>query len=313
MEELSRECLKETLDVFSGLKRIGGSEDEHRACGYLIKKLQEWGIPCRVYECDGYVSTPIEASVTVEGMDQTFEALPRSFSAHCPDGVTAPLFYDVHAHDQLKPRQEQDWYAGARGCIVIGDNFYEDYVQKLRGYGVKGLIHLWTSEEPVLHYETVSPVWGTAEPENGKTYPDFPVVGLRSCDRESILPLLTSGACSRTATVRSVLQCGCVRLQIPVAELAGETPEYVLVGSHYDSWDYGVTDNATGNAAVLELARVLSQKQLRRGVKMPVVWRWSTWTLPAVWERRRSGFPRPVWQGIPLGISCVGAPGRLRW
>ena len=135
MEELSRECLMETLDVFSGLKRIGGSEDEHRACGYLIKKLQEWGIPCRVYECDGYVSTPIEASVTVEGMDQTFEALPRSFSAHCPDGVTAPLFYDVHAHDQLKPRQEQDWYAGARGCIVIGDNFYEDYVQKLRGYG----------------------------------------------------------------------------------------------------------------------------------------------------------------------------------
>ena len=75
-------------------------------------------------------------------------------------------------------------------------------------------------------------------------------------------------SCSRTATVRSVLQCGCVRLQIPVAELAGETPEYVLVGSHYDSWDYGVTDNATGNAAVLELARVLSQKQLRRGVKI---------------------------------------------
>ena len=80
MEELSRECLMETLDVFSGLKRIGGSEDEHRACGYLIKKLQEWGIPCRVYECDGYVSTPIEASVTVEGMDQTFEALPRPLS-----------------------------------------------------------------------------------------------------------------------------------------------------------------------------------------------------------------------------------------
>ena len=34
MEELSRECLMETLDVFSRLKRIGGSEDEHRACGY---------------------------------------------------------------------------------------------------------------------------------------------------------------------------------------------------------------------------------------------------------------------------------------
>ena len=58
MEELSRECLKETLDVFSGLKRIGGSEDEHRACGYLIKKLQEWGIPCRVYECEIVLQIP---------------------------------------------------------------------------------------------------------------------------------------------------------------------------------------------------------------------------------------------------------------
>ncbi len=87
---------------------------------------------------------------------------PFPFLLRPLSGRVTPLFYDVHAHDQLKPRQEQDWYAGAWGCIVIGDNFYEDYVQKLRGYGVKGLIHLWTSEEPVLHYETVSPVWGTA-------------------------------------------------------------------------------------------------------------------------------------------------------
>ena len=72
MEELSRECLMETLDVFSGLKRIGGSEDEHRACGYLIKKLQGWGVPCRAYECGGDVSTPIEASVSFDGRDQTF-------------------------------------------------------------------------------------------------------------------------------------------------------------------------------------------------------------------------------------------------
>ena len=41
MEELSRECLMETLDVFSGLKRIGGSEDEHRACDYLIKSVTD--------------------------------------------------------------------------------------------------------------------------------------------------------------------------------------------------------------------------------------------------------------------------------
>ena len=112
MEELSRECLMETLDVFSGLKRIGGSEDEHRACGYLIKKLQEWGIPCRVYECDGYVSTPIEASsYCEEGWIQTpLKPFPVPSPPIVRDGVQPlPLVYDAPCHDQLKPRQEQDW------------------------------------------------------------------------------------------------------------------------------------------------------------------------------------------------------------
>lgn len=45
MEELSRECLMETLDVFSGAEAHRRFGREHRACGYLIKKLQEWGIP----------------------------------------------------------------------------------------------------------------------------------------------------------------------------------------------------------------------------------------------------------------------------
>jgi len=42
------------------------------------------------------------------------------------------------------------------------------------------------------------------------------------------------------------------------------------VHGHYDSWDVGVGDNATGDATLLELARVLweNREQLKRGVKV---------------------------------------------
>ena len=33
----------------------------------------------------------------------------------------------------------------------------------------------------------------------------------------------------------------------------------MLLHGHYDSWDVGVGDNATGNATLLEIARVLAR------------------------------------------------------
>ena len=46
---------------------------------------------------------------------------------------------------------------------------------------------------------------------------------------------------------------------LPVVEIPGtEEPErFVLLHGHYDSWSVGVGDNATGDAAMLEIARVL--------------------------------------------------------
>ena len=269
MEAISGENLARSLGALAQWQRIGGTAGEHEACEYILSRLRAWGIACRAESYTAELSTPVAASVSVEGMDGAFGALPRSFSAPCPGGVTAPLFWDVHAHDALGANEERAWYAAARGRIVIGENFYEDYVDKLRRYGVKGLVHVWTTDEPVLHYETVSPVWGTAEPDGAQRYPDFPVVGLCRADGLAILAQLTPGACERTATVTSEIDCRCAEIRVPVAEIPGETDSYVLIGNHYDSWEYGVTDNATGNAAALEAARILAQgPRAKRGVKI---------------------------------------------
>ena len=59
---------------------------------------------------------------------------------------------------------------------------------------------------------------------------------------------------------------------LPVVEIPGQLDpdEFLLVHGHYDSWYEGIGDNATGDAALLELARVLWELrgQLRRSVRI---------------------------------------------
>ncbi|MBI2528285.1 MAG: M28 family peptidase, partial [Candidatus Rokubacteria bacterium] len=62
------------------------------------------------------------------------------------------------------------------------------------------------------------------------------------------------------------------RSKLPEARIPGtEEPEtFVLAGGHSCAWEVGTTDNATGNACLLELAKILWQNRasLRRGVRV---------------------------------------------
>ena len=55
------------------------------------------------------------------------------------------------------------------------------------------------------------------------------------------------------------------------AEIAGtEEGRYVLLSGHVDSWHYGAMDNASANATMLEIGRILSahRGELRRGLRL---------------------------------------------
>ena len=86
-------------------------------------------------------------------------------------------------------------------------------------------------------------------------------------------------------------------MQITVGEIEGRSEDFVVVGGHQDSWPGPqATDNAAGNACILELARVFNQHRdkLRRGL---VAGFWtghetgtmigSSWFVDRNWDRLR--------------------------
>jgi hypothetical protein len=86
-------------------------------------------------------------------------------------------------------------------------------------------------------------------------------------------------------------------LQITVGEIETEDRDFVVVGGHQDSWlGPQATDNAAGNACILELARVFAarREQLRRGL-VCAFWTGhetgtmvgSSWYVERHWDRLR--------------------------
>ncbi len=94
-----------------------------------------------------------------------------------------------------------------------------------------------------------------------------PVLGISQEDGERLVQVLKSGSVSLRLSVSTETQTH--TSQNVIARPADLAADYVLVGGHYDSVSIGpgANDNASGSAAVVELARVISSRPaLRRSV-----------------------------------------------
>jgi aminopeptidase YwaD len=290
IQSVRREEMEQLLVAFSQWHRLTGTPDSEKAADYLVQQLEAAGIAWERHQLDAYFSDPVRSELLVGNL--AIASKPRSGCAHCPEGVIGEVVFDPTSKGpRLTGNEERELYSRFRGKIVLSWNFYEDYVKKLEAYGAIGLIHVWQSGETALHEETVGPVWGTPTLENISDFPRLPVVGINR-DQGSRL-IERTGTETLHATLRTWVDYRLAKVSLPVAWIPGKTSEYVLVSGHYDSWHEGVTDNATGNAACLELARVVAAlpEPMERGVK--IAW-WpghsngrymgSTWYCDHFWQ-----------------------------
>lgn len=258
------------LGAFQHMPRLSGSDEAEQAVDELIRQLQEAGLSPERKTCQLYLSDPIAGSLVLPDFPQWQGlAKTRSFSASVPEGISAPLFYDKRSLQMIADSDRNAWESAVRGRIVIADQGFEEYVQRLVRAGAVGLVHIWGSTEEALHEETVGPVWGTPVPDDLALYPSLPVISVTHHQGQLLLDIIDKQNQPVLAKISTTLNEHVASCSLPVLEIPGETDEYVLLSSHYDSWHQGMTDNATGNALCLAVAAHFHhQSQLKRGLRI---------------------------------------------
>lgn len=313
LSELSPDVPWALIERYTTLVRESGSEDERIAAQYIADRLNEFGVPHKVYEPDLFLSVPVKSSLVVNG--KTIRAKSPAFSASTPpEGVTGelvniPSLYSPRSVDLFDVTPEAT--VDVAGKIVIIDGYGgPPPVSLFEQLGAIGQIYVNAGVE--IHWGICTTIWGAPDLDNYQRQPRTPVISINRPDGEALVEQLKQGKLE--VTLHTKLNEGWMKCPVVVAEIAGmEEPErFLLVHGHYDSWDIGIGDNAVGDATLLELARVFHKHRDKLARSLKVAW----------WPGHSTGrYAGSTWYadtfGLELARNCIAqvdidSPG-CRW
>jgi N-acetylated-alpha-linked acidic dipeptidase len=248
-------------------------DDVARSAREITERLQAHDVPVTVHKPSLYLSIPYAAEV--ESAAGTFRAKPPAYSTDRRDGLTAELVYVParisNSISNLFDKNQDEALSAAerlRGKIVISEGFsFPGKILEFEQKGALGVIAVNPGAN--AHWGICTSIWGTPDLDDLPRRPGIPVCAVSKPDGQKLIAIAEAGG---RVTVRTEMEEGWYVQPIPVVEIRGrEEPEkFVLLHGHYDSWDVGVGDNATGDATLLEIARVLwaHRDGLRRSVRI---------------------------------------------
>jgi hypothetical protein len=269
------------LDRFVTLVRESGTAAEETAGRYLVDRLKALGIPVTLHTPELYISLPERAEldvVTTTGT-RTLHARPPAMARSTGDmPVEGEVCYvpSRYAAGTLSLFDTPDAARGGdtgadpvAGRIVLTEGFsMPGPVQAFERRGAIAQIYIHPGQR--IHEGICTSIWGAPTAESIERKPKTPVVCINHPDGEALVADVQRGTVR--ASVRTRLREGWTTCVLPVAEIRGQQDpdEFLLVHGHYDSWYEGIGDNATGDAALLELARVLwgLRDRLHRSVRI---------------------------------------------
>lgn len=254
-------------------------EDVNRGADILVARLREAGVPVEVHAPEIFLSVPQSASVSAGGV--TYRAKPPSSALSMPGGQTGRLVTLAANPKALRSynRDIKTLFGGSIASVEEVRRLVAGSVVVMQGFGnpaLSSLIEEWGGIGLIavnpgidIHWGTCTTIWGSPDLQDLPRKPKIPVVAVNNPDGQRLMALAAQGG---EATITTNLVEGWFAQKIPVVTIPGavEPEKFVLVHGHYDSWDVGVGDNATGDATLLELSRVLwnNRTKLRRSVKL---------------------------------------------
>ena len=244
--------------------KLSGTAEEREALAFIDRRMQDYGYRTQVLLHDAFISLPGKASVEVDGRAVT--AITQSFSQPSPAGGLAgvPVY--------LGHGGEAD-FAGKdlAGRILLLEGMATPAVaQRATNAGAAGQIHI--SHHEHIHEMCISPVWGSPGASTQDAMPRTVVCSVNAADGGAIRDTLAAGG-SPVVTLHAEVDTGWRKTPILVCELDGpggaEAP-FVLMSGHHDTWYFGVMDNGSANAGMMEVARLAAQRRgaWQRGLRI---------------------------------------------
>ena len=280
-ESIDLEEPRKLLDRFVTLVRESGTQQEDAAAHYIVQRLEALGVPVTLHEPNLYISLPerAELSVNVGGNARSIRARPPSFARSTGgDAVSGEICYVPSRYAAGTSTLFDTPDAAARrdqgpdpvaGRIVLTEGFsMPGPVQAFERRGASAQIYIHPGHN--IHEGICTSIWGAPTAESIGRKPTTPVVCINQADGQALIADVDRGTVR--ADVRTWLREGWMRCLLPVVEIRGQVDpdEFLLLHGHYDSWYEGIGDNATGDAALLELARILwnARDRLHRSVRI---------------------------------------------
>ncbi|KPN29082.1 hypothetical protein SY89_03316 [Halolamina pelagica] len=273
VDDVSAEEPWRLVERFAELDRVSGTDDERSAAAYVTDRLEQFGVDHELFTPSLYLSTPHGASIETDDGWAAASAKTVSFSA---SGTAEGELVYVENDDEMDSIEAMlsvsldGLPSDLSGKVVMSESIIPiSAIGELADRGAEAFVGIHPHErEP--HEGIVTPIWGGAPPydEKGRV-PDLLVANVSAIDGRELREAAAAGAdVTVSAETTTEWQTAPLVLATIPGEAAPAVDEFVLAHGHLDSWHEGVTDNATGDAALLELARVLQthREDLRRDV-----------------------------------------------
>lgn len=247
--------------------------DVNRGMDELVGRLQKHGVEVTVHEPELFLSLPGLARVEADGV--TFRAKPPAFSADARNGLTGELVYVGANHaddiDTIFDKKLDDTGTVAervRGRIVISEGFASPgLVSQFEELGAIGVIGINPGVD--IHWGICTTIWGTPDLDDLPRKPAVVSVAVNNPDGQKLIEIANAGG---SVTLFADMEEGWFKSKLPEVFIRGteEPDKYVFLHGHLDSWDVGVGDNATGDATMMEVARMLwaHRDKLKRSIRI---------------------------------------------
>jgi hypothetical protein len=232
-----------------------------------------------LHEPECFISIPLAATVRAAGPDgRSYRAKTVAMSASTEgreiegELVYVPATAQASSAGDVFSAGVDLGGADVRGNVVLTEGMASPgKVTDVMNAGALAGIFIAPGE--YIHEGICTSIWGTPDLDSMGRQPDLPVVAVNNPAGQELIALARQGG---RVALSTTVDTGWRTVPVLVAEIPGAAApdEFVLVHGHVDSWHVGVGDNATGNATLLELARVFQQHRDRLARTVRIAW-WS--------------------------------------